>query len=248
MRAVAVSMHDVAPETWRSCRALLSEVLPRGFPATLLVVPRWHGGLAIDDDASFATALRSRIAGGDEVALHGYLHRDDAARPRTPAGWVRRRLYTAGEGEFDSIAAGDARRRLGDGLASLARIGIQPRAFVAPAWLMGEAAWQALVDTPLTYTCTRDTLVRIADRAPIPAPSLVWSSRSAWRRRASAYWNARRIAALAAVPLIRVALHPGEISDASAVRFWRNTIATLADGRDAVLEFEACEQRLAARR
>ena len=85
MKALCVALHDVAPETWPQCAALLDLLDGLGVsPLTLLVVPDWHARGRIDADAGFVRAIEHRRARGDEIALHGYFHRDDAPPPRTP--------------------------------------------------------------------------------------------------------------------------------------------------------------------
>ena len=243
----AVSMHDVAPATWPACQRLLELVVPEGLPTTLLVVPRMHGAGLADRDASFLSAMAARTGGGDEVVLHGYFHRDDAPGPRGPLDWLRRRVYTAGEGEFDAIDAADAARRIADGLDCLRRMDVYPRAFVPPAWLLGAAALRGLAGTGLEFTSTRDRMLRIRDGAVVPAPSLVWSSRSAWRRRLSRHWNSRRLRHLRGAPLVRVALHPADVTDPATVACWADLIARLAEARRPELEFDFCARQLLAR-
>lgn len=240
-RTFAVSVHDVAPATWLRCTQLLDLLVPIDARATLLLVPRYHAGTAVDEDEHFGPAIRARIARGDEACLHGYLHHDDARVPRTPLEWLTRRVYTAGEGEFAAIGETVAATRLADGLARLGRIGVHPRGFVPPAWLLGGAGMRALAATLLRYTSTRDELIRLDDGARLMAPSLVWSSRLHWRRLASLRWNRRRLARLAAAPLLRVALHPADADHMQVMAAWGDILATLAEDRDCILEFDAIE-------
>jgi predicted deacetylase len=234
----AVSIHDVAPATWAHCEALLA-LLPRGCPATLLVVPHYLGGTAVEEDAAVVAALRERVCRGDEVVLHGYYHLDDAPAPRNLIAWFRRRIYTAAEGEFEAIDVDTARIRIAQGLASLRRAGLAPRGFIAPAWLLGNAARTALAEFGLGYTCSRDALEPLPQGTPVPAPSLVWSSRSAWRRAASRLWNRRRLRVAAHAPLLRVALHPADACHPAVMQVWREVLAELAHKRQPVLE-SAC--------
>ena len=170
-RTYAVSLHDVAPATWPQCARLLELCDRHAVPVTLLVVPRYHHGTAIDDDPAFAAALRARAAGGDDIVLHGYYHRDDSRPARGPLEWLRRRFYTASEGEFDSITTPAARERLADGSARLARIGCPPRGFIAPAWLLGPAARRAVDEAGFAYTSTQEWLIRLADDRRLAAPA-----------------------------------------------------------------------------
>jgi predicted deacetylase len=235
----AISIHDVAPATWPACVELLALLHPERLPATLLVVPHYHGGGAATADPAFVAAIDERRSAGDEVALHGFLHRDDARAARGPVEWLRRRHLTASEGEFAALDAAEAGRRLAAGLAEFESVCWRVRGFVPPAWLLGVDARRALASSPLQFTSTRDALVRIRDGARIPAPSLVWSTRSRWRRQASWIWNARRLAHLAGQPLVRLALHPADASYPDVMEAWRTAIRALAADRACVLEFAA---------
>lgn len=237
--AYAVSIHDVAPATWEACSRLLELLAPGAVAATLLVVPRYHGGPAADEVPGFGAELRARVAGGDEISLHGYLHRDDAGPPRGPLDWARRRLYTAAEGEFAALAEAEAARRLAAGLRCLTAMGLAVRSFVAPAWLLGPGSRRALAGTQLDYTASRDALIRIHDGSRVAAPSLVWSTRSAWRRRLSAQVNARRLQQHGASPLVRLALHPADAGHPEVLDAWREIIGTFKRTRRPMLEFDA---------
>src|SRR6185295_9075335 len=154
--AMSVTLHDVAPATQARCEQLIAR-LERIAPMalTLLVVPYYHGQ---HTSAAFDDWLDARVQRGDELALHGLTHHDDAPAPQ---GWVdrlRRRWYTAGEGEFAALSTADATQRLNAGRRWFARRRWPLRGFVAPAWLLSDGAWQALRRQPFDYTCTRSAL------------------------------------------------------------------------------------------
>lgn len=152
-RALCVVIHDVAPATWPDCLRLLHAVREvADIPLTWLVVPRWHGSEA--RSPAFEAALDSLLAGGHELALHGYTHLDTAARARDWRSRFLRGVYTEGEGEFAALHADEARRRINLGLAWLEERGWPVHGFVAPAWLLGEGAWEAVRGYPFLYTTT----------------------------------------------------------------------------------------------
>ena len=235
-RHFSVSVHDVAPATWSRCGPLLELAARYATPATLLIVPRYHTGVGIDQDASFAAQIRSQLAGGGDAVLHGYCHRDDGPAPRTPRAWFRRRLCTDAEGEFDAIDERDARRRLVDGLRRLERIGVRPTGFVPPAWLLGPGARTAISQLGFEYTCTRDWLIRLPDGTRHRAPSLVWSTRAAWRRSIAGTWNAVRLSLEERAPLLRVALHPSDADHPEVLNRWDRILRGLATDRHPTLE------------
>jgi uncharacterized protein len=233
---VSISLHDVAPATWPECKRLLSLTDAFSVPVSLLVVPRFHGGLAADADRDFRDAIHARVRQGDEVLLHGDRHLDEARRPRTPGEWIRRRLLTNREGEFSALSYDEASLKLRQGVECLTRLDVPIAGFVPPAWQMSESAWQAWRDSDLEYTCTRDRLVRRADGKSCMAPSLVWSTRNAWRRVVSKLWNTRRLIRLSAYPLVRVALHPEDARHPSSLVQMRSVLAALCATRVPTLE------------
>jgi predicted deacetylase len=235
-RCFAISVHDVSPSTWPECLRLLAMTDDWAVPVSLLVVPNFHFHGTIDENPQFAAALRARVELGDEIVLHGFSHLDDAPSPRTPGDWWQRRVHTAREGEMAALGAAECRRRLEAGLAMLAGVSLNPAGFIAPAWLLGAGAREALAHLPFAYTCTRDELLPLPRFEPVAAPSLVYSSRSRWRRALSRVWNDRRLAALESSPLVRVALHPIDARYPGVIAHWRRIIARLAAERSAVLE------------
>jgi uncharacterized protein len=245
-QAWSASIHDVAPATWPQCLRLLELLSAWPVPVSLLVVPDFHGRGRSDADAAFIAALRERATRGDEVVLHGYYHRDDAPRSRTWRDWWRRRVLTDGEGEMAAVNEREAARRLASGTALLAAMELPPAGFVAPAWQLGAGARSALVASGLAYTATRDELIALPGWTTLPAPSLVYSSRSALRRTLSRAWNGHRVTAMSSAPLLRVALHPIDALYPRVVSHWRKLIQELASERSPVLESRWLRERLAA--
>jgi predicted deacetylase len=237
--ALCVSLHDVAPETWPACSALIDWL--DGFapvPLSLLVVPHYHGGARIDDDALFCAAVERRLQRGDEVVVHGYAHRDEGPAPSTPWDYVRRRWYTAGEGEFAALDEPAASKRIAAGLELFAARGWPVRGFIAPAWLLNKASWRALRASTFEYTTVRGAVWRLEDGAYHESPSLVYSVRAPWRRRVSRLWNERVYGSLVDNRLLRISLHPADAAHPEVLEHWRGLItralrsrgpATLAD-------------------
>src|SRR3990172_1501452 len=222
-RAVCVVLHDVAPATWPGCQRLLQALDEvAGVPVTLFVVPDYPRHGPLNKDRAFTRAIEQRLARGDEVALHGYYHLDDAPRPRGLREHVRRRVYTRQEGEFAALDVSQARERLEKGLDSLRGLGWPVRGFVPPAWLMNPAAWQALQGLPFSYTSTLRGVYDLPSRRYIPSRSLVYSVGSAWRRWTFRQWNAGSLRALQANNLLRLGLHPIDANYPQVIRSWQD--------------------------
>jgi predicted deacetylase len=244
-RALAVVLHDVAPQTWplyESFIASLDACADTGgrIPLTLLVVPDFHhrGGLAAH--GRFCAAIEGRIARGDEVAMHGYYHSDDQPLRWDPIDYLRRRVYTH-EGEFAALDSGETRRRLERGLALFSGFGWPIAGFVAPAWLMSRAAHTVLAEFPFRYTSNRTALFRLPRWQAVRTPSLVWSARSPWRRRASRLWSEWLLRRSADAGLIRLGLHPVDMRHGEARGFWLQTVQALLPARRALTKKEWLE-------
>jgi uncharacterized protein len=229
---LCVAIHDVSPATWPRCAHLLraiEQVAP--VPLTLLVVPDYHR-LGNNLPGWYADALGERLARGDEPALHGYTHLDDAPPPRTPRQWWRRRVMTAGEGEFAALSASDAGKRLRAGLDWCHEQGWPVEGFVAPAWLLGAGAWQALATLPLRYTTTATAFHLLQPQHSFRSPTLAWSTRSRARRAISLAWNGLR--PLSRRLPLRLALHPDDAMHPAVVYQIQRLLEALLRERSAV--------------
>lgn len=237
---LCIALHDVAPATWPQCARLLDLVDALGAPPlTLLLVPDWHARGRIDAAPNFRRAIDARIARGDEVALHGYLHRDDALAPRTPAAWLRRRVLTAGEGEFAALDAEAAASRLHAGLALLRAQSWTADGFVPPAWLASSGTRAALRRSGLHWTSTHTALIALDDGQRIAAPCLTASPRTCWRRAASRAFLRAGLRLTAPAPLVRAGLHPADADHADLLACWRNVLIRLLAVRQAVTKSQA---------
>ena len=207
-RAVALVLHDVAPSTWPLFVDFVATVDALGdIPLTLLVVPDFHRQGRLDSQPAFVKIMHERLARGDELVLHGYYHDDPGPVPLRLPEYFMRRIYTH-EGEFFRLDADIARERLEQGLALFHRLDWPVQGFVPPAWLLGQQTRAALQSLPFSYTSSLAGLIRLPEFTSVPAPSLVWSSRSSWRRCLSLLWNRQRLASQSGAGLLRIGVHP----------------------------------------
>lgn len=229
-RWLCVSIHDVALSTWAACERVLHAVREvADIPVTLLIVPVHHG-----EPAALAPAFTDRLSRlaerGHELALHGYYHRDNGV-PRSPADWLKRRVYTAGEGEFCALNEAEAAERLLLGIRWFDAQGWPIEGFVPPAWLLGEGSWRALLSQPrLRYVTTFDRLHLLRQQKSLPAPCLTFSTRSPLRRAAALAWaaSARRNCHHA---VLRLSLHPHDADYPALRRAWQHRLAELLHAR-----------------
>ena len=240
MRALCVSIHDVAPQTLPLCRTIATAVgeIDSTLPLTLLVVPCYHGHVE-NPPVAYREWIGERLARGDALALHGFTHRDDAPAPRGIAQRLRRRLYTAGEGEFAALSRGQAAERLARGRRWLAAQGWQADGFIAPAWLLSDGAWRALRDSDFLYTATLTHFHVLKPRSVLAAPTVVYSAHSAWRRLASRMWNAALVAATRDAELVRVGFHPADAQHPRLLRHALVLLERLRRAREALTKADA---------
>ena len=204
----------------KECLSAIREVAE--IPLTLLVVPAYHGQCSAQHE--FEQAITTELLAGQELALHGYFHLDPQV-PSDVIDWVRRRIYTAGEGEFCGLSEEEARERLTLGARWFAARGWPLSGFVAPAWLLGSGAWKALrTQNQLQYTSTLTQLIALPELRPIPAPCLTYSVRSAWRRPTSIVWNTLLSRITENAPVLRLGLHPNDAESLSVRRSWQRLL------------------------
>lgn len=242
---LCIAVHDVAPETWPQCVRLFAMLDALGAPPlTLLVVPDWHGRGRIDRAPGFLREMEKRIERGDEIALHGYFHRDDAPKPRTPTAWFYRRMLTASEGEFADLPSDVAELRMRRGLELFAGLGWKVNGFVPPAWLASAGTRLALRRSGVRWTSTHTRLISFGHpqncgERHILAPCLTASSRSAWRRVASRAWLHAALLGTQRAELLRVGLHPVDAEHVDPLECWREILTVLLNQRAALTKSEA---------
>ncbi|MFA7234143.1 MAG: polysaccharide deacetylase family protein [Terrimicrobiaceae bacterium] len=208
-KALVVSIHDVSPATRDRTERILSDLESAGVGrVSLLVVPdHHHRGLA-SEDAAFAEWLRAACAQGNEAVLHGYHHLRENRTTDGPLKRLITRSYTAGEGEFFDLEKPVARQLLDRGRAAVEACGVGVTGFIAPAWLLGMDAEQAVREAGFQYTTRIATVSDLRTGIMRRSRSQVWSVRAGWRRTCSLAWNSLLFQKTVRCPLTRIGIHP----------------------------------------
>lgn len=222
-RRLLASIHDVGPR-FESQVDQLADRLSRhlgGRRFAMLVVPDHWGQAPLVGARAFQARLRAWAAGGVEMFVHGWTHRDD-----NPSKSFRARHMTAGEGEFSALPQAEALRRMKDGRALIEDIMGRPVAgFIAPAWLYSAGARAALGEAGFAMAEDHMRVWRPADGAVLArGPVVTWASRSRARIRSSLAFSAIARTALKPIRTLRIAVHPGD-----------TTVPALLDSIDASL-------------
>jgi predicted deacetylase len=232
-----VSIHDVAPpherevlRLWAMCRAL-------GITPALLVVPDWHGAAPLEAHPAFVAWLREAASAGAEIVLHGERH-DEVGRPRSVPDAVRAAGRTDGEGECLTLAPAELRDLVARGTARLRALGLDPHGFVPPAWLMRPGAEAAVGQAGLAWT-EDDGAIHLFPGGRIASPVVRWSARTPLRAWGSVAVAAGRWHLQRAARVLRIALHPRDLSHpataASVDRALRRWSASRTTGTYAAL-------------
>ena len=187
---------------------------------SLLVIPDHHHRGHMLSDAGFCRWLEGLAAQGHEIVVHGYYHQ---RVPRAGETWRQRfitRVYTSGEGEFYDLTKSDAAHQFGPcGGRFSAQLDVPaPAGFIAPAWLLSDAAEEAVREAGFRYT-TYLTGVRGLPRQlhRVAIPRLQSAQRLAARVQPRVERQSSR-GDSGDAPLLRLGLHPPDYEHAN---LWR---------------------------
>lgn len=211
--SLMLSLHDVSPRFESDLDRLRNLFAARGVAdqLALLVVPNHWNTAPIHGGSPFATRLRRWAEEGNEIFLHGWTHQDNTAH-RNLLDRFRARHLTSREGEFLGLDRATAVSLLRDGRWLLEDItGFAVSGFIAPAWLYGKGAMQALVDTDMPLA---EDHMRVWEpgtgRTLCRGPVITWASRSTARIRSSTAFATLARPLLSTVRHVRLAVHPGD--------------------------------------
>ena len=93
-----------------------------------------------------------------------------------------------------------------------------PIGFVPPAWLCRAATHRAVADLGLRFSEDEYGLLVHPSGDRVQAPALRWSARSTMRAYGSAIVAEARWALQRGAPVVRLALHPGDLRHPTVVR------------------------------
>lgn len=227
-----MSLHDVSPRFEGPIDGLSDRLRAvGGHRQAMLVVPNFWGAAPIIPGSPFAARLRGWAEAGVELFLHGFYHRDDSRHP----SWIARARaahMTAGEGEFLGLDTQEAARRIAAGRDLIEGITGRPVAgFVAPAWLYGAGAKDAMRQSEVALAEDHWTVWRPADgRVLARSPVITWATRTAMRERSSLL-VAAMARSLPTPRVMRVGVHPNDVRSAAVCRSISATVAALRRDR-----------------
>lgn len=232
-RSLLASIHDVGPRFEREVDRLadlLTDTL-RCSRFAMLVVPDHWGQHPLRSGTPFASRLRNWSESGIEMFVHGWYHQDTAEHRGISA--LKARYMTASEGEFLGLSYREAAGRMEAGRALVEDIiGRKTSGFIAPAWLYGAGARDALRDS--TFDIAEDHMrVWIPQTGKIVAcgPVITWASRSAARTASSLAFARLARQVLRPLRTVRVAVHPGDVTKDPILSSIETTLRCFAESR-----------------
>jgi uncharacterized protein len=225
-----LAIHDVWPGNFPLVAGYLARLRSLGARRiALLAVPAYHGAPPMDGNPEFISWMREEAALGTELFLHGYHHlmrelcegEPGEGPGKTPSGarrsawgrFVNRRLVER-EAEFCGLPRADRSRIFAAGLDAWRRTGLPLSGFVAPTW-HGAPPREVMRDAGLGLWETRFRLMHLPSGRAAFVPPLAWG-RSKATGETSLTGGKAWLAALARLPLVKVALHPGDLEAGGA--------------------------------
>ena len=191
-KLLLASIHDVGPRSEREVEqlaALLSGILG-GPKFAMLVVPDHWGQAPLAQAPAFQRRLREWADAGVEMFVHGWFHKDLAQHSGIAA--IKARHMTASEGEFLGLSRDVAAQRMADGRKLIEDIIGRPVAgFIAPAWLYGPGAREALSASGFALAEDHFRVWQPASgKVLAKGPVVTWASRSRSRQLSSLAFSA----------------------------------------------------------
>ena len=232
-RLLLASIHDVSPRFESEVDVLLHLLKPHvDNRLAMLVIPNHWGEAPIRPGSTFATRLRNWADEGIEMFLHGFYHRDDSVHAGA-ANRLRANVMTAGEGEFLGLSQAEASERIASGRKLLEDvIGRGIDGFVAPAWLYGPGALQALSDSAVPIAEDHFRIWSPASgRQLARGPVITWASRT--RARLASSLAAAAILRRLPLDVLRIGVHPPDVNHDALVASIRQTFAKAVQSRGA---------------
>jgi predicted deacetylase len=240
MSSLIVAIHDVAPATFEAC-ATIVKVLEKQGPIrfSLLLVPFYHRQRFISQHADLLKWLKRREQLGDEIVLHGLTHTDDQII-QYPWDRMKRRVYTT-EGEFAALSIAEAKKRLIFARSCLDALEFSVNGFVAPAWLFPPFLLDLLAESGFSYTTTLRKLIVLPQQTAITLSTIVYSTRSAWRKQVSLLYNQMRYLGAKQTDPLRIVLHPGDV-DATILAHSQRLLKKALAKRQSLTKYETILQ------
>lgn len=209
-----LAIHDVWPGNFQLVAGYLARLRSLGARRfALLAVPAYHGAPAMDGNREFIDWMREESQRGTELFLHGWHHLMDPGLSRSAWGrFVNRRLVER-EAEFCGLPRAERTRIFGEGLEVWRRTDLPLAGFVAPTW-HGSPPREDMLAAGIPLWETRFRLHHLASGRSASVPPLAWGQNPGTGK-VTLMGGEAWLSVLRRIPLIKVALHPGDLEAGS---------------------------------
>lgn len=232
-KLLLASIHDVGPRAEAQVDQLADVLsgLLGGLNFAMLVVPDHWGEAPLAANPAYQAKLRRWADQGVEMFVHGWFHKDLAQHTGMTA--FKAKHMTASEGEFLGLTRAEAARRMADGRKLIEDIIGRPAAgFIAPAWLYGPGAREALAESGFALAEDHMRVWRPDTGATLArGPVVTWASRSRGRQLSSRFFASLARVGLHGLDVARIAVHPGDTTVPALIESIRATYASFAARR-----------------
>ncbi len=238
-----VTVHDVAPPFAEGVGTLLAELDRLQIERRVLkVIPNLDGCWPLAQDRRLCSLLRQEIEGGSEIVAHGWTHSVHGTLTGSPRQLFLGARFAPRAAEFLTRsersaqgAAESARRVLSDAL------GVEPRGFCAPGWLLNEAGRAGIAAAGFEYLLEQSKLCDLATGRTVLTPWqgymgvgglhewLVQLGNGAIAVGARVAWDG-----LEQSPNVKVFLHPQNLAGSRALDRVLERLDSLRQGRQLV--------------
>ncbi len=230
-RVLAVAVHDVEPATFERAALIRDWLDDLGVArATLLVIPARDLHPLSDRRPEVASWLLEQTLRGDAIAQHGFRH----LQSRLGHPIVRPHLGGRTESpEFVGLDGSQTIRALDAGRRVLKLAGIEPLGFIAPAYAYTRQLRESLITRfawwagPWALHPTRGGAPR-----PVCGPPIGLTAAGPMRRALSP--TLVRVASRLAGPILRVEVHPRDLSSPSHMLALEDVIRRALRSRECV--------------
>jgi predicted deacetylase len=235
-RKMVISLHDITPFHWERIRRAETVYRELGVSKlTYLFVPEYHGGYPSAADPAFGAWCREDRPFRIDWHLHGFLHLETAAKPAVGGSgdFLKRKLLTAGEGEFLGLDADAQALKLKAGREAFRTcLGKDPEGFVAPAWLFNAHLPGALRGQGFRFTEDQRRMYRVDTGASLESPVITWATRTWLRKYGSLIVCPALLRLWSRAPVLRVAMHPFDFDHPATIASIRSVLAATLRNRE----------------
>lgn len=233
---LVISLHDVTPfhmDRLARAEAVFGELgLAK---VAYLFVPEYHGGYPAAADTAFRGWCFKPRPFRIDWHLHGYHHLEAPTRTAAVGAgdFLKRKLLTAGEGEFLALDAAAQRAKVAAGREAFrACLGKDPIGFVAPAWLFNAELPLVLREQGFRFTEDQRRMYRVDTGARLSSPVITWATRTWMRKYGSLIVCPVLLRLWSRAPVLRVAMHPFDFDHPETVASIRAVLSSALRHRE----------------